>query len=110
MTGYICMFKRAAAKIKRPTLQAKWLIAGLTALAIFGACGGVLAFQAIAGDSNTSYMRTGSAWYVWSALLLSTMPLLVVCANGVRRFHDSTSHRRRARSVAHVQASLLRKS
>jgi hypothetical protein len=88
--------------------RTRCLIAGLTVLAIFGAGAGVFANWAVAGDSDVWYVRAGNTWQAWSVSLLSTGLLLGVCARG-RGLFRSTSDRKQARSVAHVQATLFRR-
>ena len=90
------------------TVRTRWLITGLTCLATCGVSAGVLATWAIAEDSEVWYVRARSAWQDWSVFLLSMVLLLGICANRGRGILRSTSHRQRARSVAHVQATLFR--
>jgi len=88
----------------------RWLIAGLTVLAILGACVGVLAYWAIKEHSDVVYLLAGGEWQAWSVSLLSALALLGVCAGRGRGILRSTPRRKLERSVAHVQASLIRRN
>jgi hypothetical protein len=91
-------------------VRTRWLIAGLTVLAIFGACVGVLAYWAVTEHSDVLHLLAGGEWQAWSVSLLSALVLLGVCAGRGRGMLRSTSRRKMERSVAHVQATLFRKN
>jgi hypothetical protein len=86
-----------------------WLIAGLTLLAVFGACVGVLADWAITEHSDVVYLLAGNSWQAWSVAILSAVLSLGVCVSRGRDILRSTSRRKWERSVAHVQSTLRRR-
>jgi len=87
----------------------RWLIAGLTLLAVCGACVGVLAYWAITEHSDVVYLLSGGEWPAWGVSLLSALVLLGLGAGRGRGILRSTPHRKLQRSVAHVQATLVRR-